>query len=680
MANALVSSLRPLAFLCVWAGFGPELVQAQVTETAPPPAVAHISIHPDRPAAHPISRRIFGSFLEPILSSTYGGLWAELLVNPSLEASLWSAREEQHLIDHNSALLDASDLGLPLPWEPLDPKQGARYEPHWGDAPNSWRSLEVMGVLGKAVGIKERIYLPVQRTLHYVGSLYARHLSGSAGLTISVRPRSSSQVLASAQILASATTWTKYSFSLDLPSGGLDRLAPADFVVQVEGDERVDLDELSFMPGDSLGGLDPDEVAMAKAMNTSVVRFGGNFTSGYHWRDGIGPEDKRISTVNVAWGIPEYNTFGTDEFLHFCELIGAQPQIALNLGSGSPQEAADWVSYVNAHFNQGRGGLLWELGNELWGSWNQGWPTLKELPGRTQAFSQAIRKVDPQAELIATGGDPKWNAMQLTCPAGTYNELSRHFVIDTWHVALHHPSPGFVAAADFALPTGLGQDFEKIQQQIDTFPAFAGITHSAFTEWLFEGKKVAPGFSNLGGALMAAATFNMLIRHSDSVPISDMTGIMEFGGIWKKREQVFATPAYYAFQLYSTAAASRAVAVETQAGSYNVRHGVEYMATVEHVPYLDVVATLNEAGDTLTLFCVNVHLSQDITSALDLGGFHPDGQATVSTLKSESILTGNDEVNPHRVVPTTRVLHDVSSPLTYTFPHESLTVLTFHQR
>jgi alpha-N-arabinofuranosidase len=80
--------------------------------------------------------------------------------------------------------------------------------------------------------------------------------------------------------------------------------------------------------------------------------------------------------LNLAWGIPEYNQFGTDEFLEYCRLIGAEPQIALNLGSGTPQEAAGWVRYVNAHWGDHQGGLLWELGNELWGNWNTGYPTL----------------------------------------------------------------------------------------------------------------------------------------------------------------------------------------------------------------------------------------------------------------------------------------------------------------
>ena len=130
---------------------------------------------------------------------------------------------------------------------------------------------------------------------------------------------------------------------------------------------------------------------------------------------------------NIAWGIPEYNTFGTDEFLEFCKLVNAEPQVALNLGTGTPQEAGEWVRYVNQRWKDGKGGLLWELGNELWGNWNTGWPALEQLAPRTKEFSEAIRMVDPQARLIATGQDPdayqKWNAAQ-TPQSSWHSELS----------------------------------------------------------------------------------------------------------------------------------------------------------------------------------------------------------------------------------------------------------------
>ncbi len=370
--------------------------------------VVAITINASKRADFEIPRTIFGSFLEPIGNSTYNGLWAEILQNPSFESGLWSASNVARMIRDEPSLSQASQLGLPVPWEPLDPHQGNRYEPRRGDAANSWESLAIFGLPGKETGIKQRVFLPVHRELRYKGSLYAKHLSGPAGLDISIRrPNAPDQVLSHANISASAQNWQKYTFELELPAGQIRTLEPADFVIQVEGDERAIVDEASLTPADARDGLDPDMVAMAKAMNTPLVRFGGNFTSGYHWRDGIGPIDKRVSVRNIAWGIPEYNTFGTDEFLRFCERIGAQPQIALNLGSGTPAEAADWVRYIDQHWSKHHG-LLWELGNELWGNWNLGYPTLEELPRRTSEFSKAVRDSGP-------GSSPDRNRTRPGC-------------------------------------------------------------------------------------------------------------------------------------------------------------------------------------------------------------------------------------------------------------------------
>lgn len=657
---------------------------AQIVVTTPIPTTAKIIVHTNQVADFTIPRTIFGTFLEPIGNSINQGLWAQILVNPSLESGLWTPRQVRNMLAAEPSLADASDLGIPLSWEPLDPDQGMRYEPHYGHAANSWRSLEVMGVPGEPTGIKQQVYLPIHRTLSYRGSLFAKHLSGATGLTLEIRRRNSSDVLASATVPADATVWTKYDFSLTLPPNSLHRLDPADFVVELNGDERVELDQIMLFPSDAIDGLDPDAVAMAKAMHTPLVRFGGNFTSGYHWQDGIGPSDKRVSMLNTSWGIPEYNSFGTDEFLQFCKLIGATPQIALNLGSGTSQEAAAWVKYVDDHFNGGNGGLHWELGNELWGNWNMGWSTLAQLPGRTLAFSQAVKQVDPTAVLIATGRDPdgyrQWNAAQLTNPPGTFDFLSAHFVVGAKAV-LPNPTPDFLAQAMFALPVELGRKFHAMQSQIDQTPAFAGKAHLAFTEWLFTShRNTAPDYANMGGAIDAAGVLTMLMRNANIVPISDMTGLMEFGGIWKKRSQVYATPAYYAFRMIAGADISRTVAVDSQAGSYSVHQGIARLPEIPDVPYLDTVATLDSTGNTLTLFCINRSLTQDIPARIELKKFHPAHTATAQVLQAKSLYEVNDEVNPHRVVPVDSTIQISSGPVSYTFPHESVTVLTFHRR
>ena len=645
-------------------------------------AQTKVEIDASRPAAYTIPRTIFGSFLEPIGNSTYNGLWAEILQNPSLEENLWSAGRVAEMIHQEPSLERASQLGLPLPWEPLDVTEGNRYEPRWGDAANSWRSLTVFAVPDRATGIKQKVYLPMYRELRYEGSLYARHLSGAAELDLSLRKMDQrGQSLCHVTIQASDAHWHKYTFSLAVPAGELHPLEPADFVVQLSGDERVELDQLSLLPADAIDGLDPDIVRMSKEMHTPLVRFGGNFTSAYHWRDGVGPRDKRINMLNIAWGIPEYNQFGTEEFLRYCQLIGAEPQIALNLGSGTADEAADWVRYVNEHWPT-HSGLLWELGNELWGNWNLASPTLSELPERTRLFSEAIRRVDPQARLIATGQDPdhfaEWNAAQLTNPPGTFNFLSTHFVVTTDRLDDQHPNPDTIAEDAFAMPVGLGRQLHKIQEQINAKPGYRDEAHVAFTEWLWgccreRSVPNAPRYDNMAGAVTTAGFFNMLLQNADVVPVSDMTGIVEFAGIWKKRGRVFATPAYYTFQLYAGADVDAAVKSSTNAGDYDVRQGVTRIPDIPQVPYLDVVAALNKSKTRLTLFCVNRHLNQDVPAAVSIKGFASGHKAKVETLRSDSIYDRNDEIEPEAITPSESMLSVQGGELRYTFPRASVT-------
>jgi alpha-L-arabinofuranosidase len=570
---------------------------------------------------------------------------------------------------------------LPLPWEPLNPQQGNRYEPHWGNAANSWRSLSILGLPGQETGVKQEVFLPVHRELRYTGSIYVKHLSGPNRIAISIRRHDHpDEVFCRTSFKANSTDWQKYPFSLNVPRDHLQALEPVDFVIEVEEDERAMVDEVSLMPADAIDGMDPDVIAMAKSMHTSLLRFGGNFTSAYHWRDGTGPRDKRISMLNIAWGMPEYNQFGTDEFLQFCELIGARPQIALNLGSGTPQEAADWVRYVDEHW-PAHGGLLWELGNELWGNWNLGYPTLDELAERTRQFSKAVHRVDPTAQLIATGADPdryeEWNAAQLTNRPDTFDFLSTHFVVTTNHIQVPNPSREFVAEASFALPVELGQRLHAMQAQIDK-TKFRDKARIAFTEWLFLccGKQDiadAPRYDNMAGAIDTAGFLNTLIENADVVPVADMTGILEFAGIWKKRSRVYGTPAYYVFRLYSSADIEVPVSAESDCKHYDVHQGVERLPEILNVPYLDIVAALNKKGDRLTLFCVNRHSSEDIPADISLAGFSVSEAATVESLTAPNIYDGNTETQPEAIVPVQSTVRLNGDHLSYTFPHASVT-------
>ncbi len=628
---------------------------------------------------HAIPRTIYGTFLEPIGHATYGGLWAQILENPSFEENLWSAGNIRAMVTERPELVQASGLGLPLPWEPLDAAQGSRYEPRWGDAANSARSLLIMALPGKQTGVRQRVYLPVHRVLRYTGSLWAKPVSGPREIEVSLRRRNHAEsVLAKSSVRIAGSAWTRYEFALELEKGSLASREAADFVVAASDEARLLLDQVFLFPADQVDGMNPEMIAMAKALGTPVVRFGGNFTSGYHWRDGVGPMDKRVSMLNQSWGMPEYNHFGTDEFLRFCQLIGAEPQVVLNLGSGTPEEAAGWVRYIDGQW-KGGAGRLWELGNELWGDFQIGYPTEARVAARTLAFSSAIRKVDPRARLIATGQDPdhfeSWNAAQLANAPGAFNYLSTHFVVTDSQVTLPNGTPEFMAAASLALPVGLERRLRLMKEQIDADPRTRGRVKIAFTEWLFAGpEKQVPMYNNLGGALCTAGFLNTLMRVADFTPVADMTGLVEFGGVWQNRAVTYGVPAYWAFRLYSTADATRLVDSSVKVETYDVEQGVRRIPSIPGVPYLDVAAALNADGGRLTLFAVNRDPSREIRATVTLRGFAAR-TAAGRQLTAPDLYTVNDADAPEAVVPSPISVEARGGEIRHTFPARSVTVI-----
>src|SRR2546426_420262 len=139
-------------------------------------------------------------------------------------------------------------------------------------------------------------------------------------------------------------------------------------------------------PLSAANGYRNDVFEAVKGLQVSILRWpGGNFASGYHWEDGIGPRNQRPARLELAWGTTESNRFGTHEFLNYCELLGTQPYICVNVGTGSWDEAKFWVEYCNVkggtrysdwRRKNGRekpwGVVYWGLGNEMDGPWQMG--------------------------------------------------------------------------------------------------------------------------------------------------------------------------------------------------------------------------------------------------------------------------------------------------------------------
>ncbi len=625
-----------------------------------------------------IAPELFSSFLEPIGRSIYGGLWADAIVNPSFEEGLWSDKNLEEVLNADPELRAASSLGLPTPWQPLHPEQGARYAPVRGDAANSTQSVLVMSLPDKEVGVFETVYLPAYRERSYHGSIWLKHVEGNASVRVSLRRHGhAEEILAESKLTAGSGEWTKCSFALALKPGALSPLEPVNFVLSLGGEARAMLDNVSLVPDDAISGMDPEVIALARELHSPLVRFGGNFTSAYDFHDGIGPEDKRVSMLNLAWGIPEYNTFGTGEFLRFCELVGARPQIALNMGTGTPEQAAEWVRYTDAHWGDHRGGLTWELGNELWGTYQVGYPSPDKSAVQSLAFSNAVRRVDPASHLIATGGDAvpwqAWNARELQNDAGNAEYISSHFIL-TNEVELPGATDRFRTMALLAAPWGLAGRIEAMHQQ--AIAAHRPGLKFAFTEWLLITKThTLPNYSNVGGAIFAGGFLNTMMRATDAVSLADMTGILDFGGIHKSHGRVYAAPAYWVLRSYSQARPAALLEVSSTSPTYSIAKGALHMTDAANVPYLDVVVALSEDGKKLVLFCVNRSLDGPEAATLNYDAIGASsGEAKITTIKGDGILTENDEYDPGRVTGVTRqeTLHQ-GEPLL--FPSASVTVI-----
>jgi alpha-N-arabinofuranosidase len=177
----------------------------------------------------------------------------------------------------------------------------------------------------------------------------------------------------------------------------------------------------SLMPADNVSGFRASTVRWLKELGIEIARWpGGNFVSAYDWRDGIGDRDERPPRRELAWNGLESNDMGIDDFMTFCRLVGATPYLAVNSGLGDAHSAAEEVEYVNgaaatrlgarraANGHPAPYGVrIWGIGNEMYGPWQWGHMSITQYPEKHNLMVQAMRKVDPTIEAIASGATPE---------------------------------------------------------------------------------------------------------------------------------------------------------------------------------------------------------------------------------------------------------------------------------
>jgi alpha-N-arabinofuranosidase len=236
----------------------------------------------------------------------------------------------------------------------------------------------------------------------------------------------------------------------EITAGGSTDHGRLEIVGHGEGTFRIGT--ASLMPADNVKGWRRDTLALLRDLDAPIYRWpGGNFVSGYDWKDGIGDRDRRPPRKNPAWTGVEHNDVGIDEFLEFCRELGTDPYIAVNTGLGGVEAAAQEIEYVNGAADTPMGKLRaknghpapygvkwWGIGNEMYGDWQLGHMPLPEYIKKHNRVVEAMRAVDPAMKPVAVGAVGDWTREMMTHGAGHMELLSEHlYWQDTGDVPSH---------------------------------------------------------------------------------------------------------------------------------------------------------------------------------------------------------------------------------------------------
>src|SRR5438552_3692012 len=392
-------------------------------------------------------------------------------------------------------------------------------------------------------------------------------------------------------------------------------------------------------------GFRRDVLDAARPLRIPILRWpGGNFVSGYHWLDGVGPKDKRPRRSELAWYAEESNRFGTDEFIEYCRVLGAEPFICVNMGSGTMDEAQAWVEYCDGTGNTSWANLrrqhghpdpyrvrYWGLGNEMYGGWQIGNMNAHDYVKKARAFAMVMKRTDPSIELIGCGqnGWSEWDEITL----GGLAEL-----IDFHSIHLYTGGPDHYATvfqshqAERAI-----RICSALIERVRHAQRIAHPIHIAFDEWNVwwrtrSHEDRVGGVEeryNLSDALAVATYLNGFIRNCRTVRLANFAQLVNaIAPIFTSATGLFRQTIYHPLRLYAEHTLSTALDVQVDGPTYDLPADREQdvIGRVHHVadlgPFslLDASATWDPATGQLTLAVVNRDRERSHLATIDPGG------------------------------------------------------------
>ncbi len=430
-------------------------------------------------------------------------------------------------------------------------------------------------------------------------------------------------------------------------------------------------------------GLRTDVIGALRRLQMPLIRYpGGNFASGYRWRDGVGQRYKRPARQELAWHTVESNEFGTNEFIEFCRALDTEPYLCVNCGDGDMREARDWVEYCNGtaqteladlrrHHGYGEPHNVkyWGIGNEVDGAWQIGYKTPQEYARAATEFGKVMKWVDPSIKLIASAVS-NWNTTDWVERVQLLMEQAGD-LID--YVALHWYVDN--EKNDFASYMALSELFDArlsaIEGLIRAVQLERGSKHPVYIsvdEWNVWHKSAtgveAETIYNLEDALVIAMHFNAFIRHANSVKMANIAQIVNvLAPIFTRENELFLQTIFFPFELYSRFTGTTALNVFWDGDTFG------------GLRTLDVTATLSEDRKQLAVFVVNRSERDGAETTVSLGEGQFSGAVKVYTVNGAGLKTTNSFEQPGQVLTRENQLAPSGNSLRVTFEPHSITAL-----
>ena len=436
-----------------------------------------------------------------------------------------------------------------------------------------------------------------------------------------------------------------------------------------------------YEPGSKLSdsnGFRKDVLDEVKRLGVPIIRYpGGNFVSGYHWQDGVGPKKDRPRVLDKAWDSIETNQFGTNEFMAWCRLAGAAPLMGLNLGTGTPEQAAALVEYCNVEKGTRWSDLRrehgiaephrvqhWCLGNEMDGPWQIGHMSATEYGLKAADAARQMRYVDHGVKLVACGSSGpfmptylEWDREVLEQCYDYVDGLSLHRYFgnaretngDTakylaMNLSMERQIAETAAVCDYV--QGRKRSAKKLWLSFDEWNvSYRTTSGDAVDGKRHESPHLLEEVYNLEDALLVGGLINSLLRNSDRVKVACLAQLVNvIAPIVTNSNGLLRQSIFYPYSWALQFARGAAVNLLVESPQYEV-------PGMDHVPYVDVAATYNAESKDFSVFVLNRDLSKARELEFLWEGSAPSRVVESQTLTGDDLKALNSFEAPQRVAP-----------------------------